>query len=155
MWYALHSPAFFGSKQNTCSRRSACCSIVYLRAIAFPQAPSEDLPQEPGLVWQKAGLDFKRRSSYSTRAEVRCTPATTTDVLCIACLHWRAHISTRCAGARGEGKAIDRRLAGLDVCVGELHSGEPRCASLGALAFWWLDVQVMHEHEFGPCTTRH
>ena len=63
--------------------------------------------------------------------------------------------STRCAGARGEGKAIDRRLAGLDVCVRELHSGEPRCASLGALAFSWLDVQVMHGHEFGPCTARH
>ena len=61
----------------------------------------------------QAGLDFKRRSSYSMRAEVRCILATTTDILCIACPLWRAHIPRGVQVHAVKGKLSTGGLQGL------------------------------------------
>ena len=69
--------------------------------------------------------------------------------LCIACLHWWVHIPCSVQVHAVKGKLSTGGLAGFDVCVQELHSSKPRCASLGELAFSWLYVHVMHDMSLG------
>ena len=107
----------FGGKAPPGKETNVICNQLECKE---PGCPPVELVMTLLRAKPKQKLMFKifKAASEVTREEVRCIPATTTDILCITCPHWRAHIPRGVQVHAVKGKLSTGGLQGLP-CVFE------------------------------------